>query len=213
LQRSIISGHIRTTQPHRGQQIELVVCSSSLGWWDVVNTETLYAITAKKYILGDELMEAKEITLPIFHVVGLQIEANLKELESNLGRETYQSLVSRKDEIQNKKNGNVILIQIYPMKPNFNPQIDRFTQILCFEISEPSVVPPGMILHVVPENKYVTCTHKGLESELSRTYDYVYGKWIRETGNEPKGYDFEIWDERYKPESPDNEIDLFVALK
>jgi AraC family transcriptional regulator len=33
------------------------------------------------------------------------------------------------------------------------------------------------------------------------------------TGNEPKNYDFEIWDERYQPESPDNEIDLYIALK
>lgn len=70
-----------------------------------------------------------------------------------------------------------------------------------------------MIGHAVGESKYVTYTHQGLESELSRSYDYVYGQWIRETGNEPKDYDFEIWDERYKPESLENEIDLFVALK
>lgn len=158
-------------------------------------------------------MEAREITMPLFHVVGFKIEANLKELESNLGKETYQSLISRKDDIQNKKNENVILIQIYPMKPNFNPQVDRFTQIFCYEVTDHSDVPAGMILHVVPENKYVTYTHKGLESELSRSYDYVYGQWMTETGNEPNGYDFEIWNERYKPESPDNEITMFIALR
>ena len=158
-------------------------------------------------------MEAKVITKPHFQVVGFKIEANLKELESNLGKQTYHSLIARKDEIQNKKNDHVILIQIYPMKQNFNPAIDRFTQILCYEVSEPSVAPSGMVLHAVPESKYVTVTHKGLESELGRTYDYVYGQWIVETDNESMGYDFEIWDERYKPESPDNEIDLFIALK
>lgn len=36
---------------------------------------------------------------------------------------------------------------------------------------------------------------------------------MSETGNEPKNYDFEIWDERYQLESPDNEIDLYIALK
>ncbi len=158
-------------------------------------------------------MEAKVITLPLFHVVGYKIEANIKEFESGLGKNIYHSLIERKDEIQNKKNENVILMQIYPMKSDFNPQVDRFTQILCYEVSKQGDVPLNMISHAVTESKYVTYTHKGLESELSRTYDYVYGQWIRETGNEPKDYDFEIWDERYKPESRDNEIDLFVALK
>jgi AraC family transcriptional regulator len=166
----------------------------------------------KKHLNGGDFMEPKVITLPLFHVVGYRIEANLKELESDLGRNTYQSLIVRKDEIQNKKNENVILMQIYPMKPNFNPQVDRFTQILCYEISEPGHIPSEMISHSIHESKYVTYTHKGLESGLSRTYDYVYGQWIRETGNKPKGYDFEVWDERYKPESHDNEIDLYVAL-
>lgn len=103
-------------------------------------------------------------------------------------------------------------MQIYPARPNFNPQLDSFTHILCYEASKPGDVPLDMIGHAVADSKYVTYTHQGLESELSHSYDYVYGL-IRETGNEPKDYDFEIWDERYKPESLENEIDLFVALK
>ncbi|HEY2494049.1 MAG TPA: effector binding domain-containing protein [Paenibacillus sp.] len=158
-------------------------------------------------------MEAKVITLPLFHVVGYRIESNIKEFESGLGKNIYHSLIERKDEIQNRKNENVILMQIYPIRSDFNPQVDNFTNILCYEVSKQGDVPVNMISHAVTESKYVTYTHKGLESELSRSYDYVYGQWFRETGNEPKDYDFEIWDERYKPESPDNEIDLFVALK
>jgi predicted transcriptional regulator YdeE len=158
-------------------------------------------------------MEAKVITLPLFHVVGYRIEANIKEFESGLGKNTYHSLIERKDEIQNRKNENVILMQIYPMRSDFNPQVDNFTNILCYEVSKQGDVPLNMIRHAVTESKYVTYTHMGLESELSGSYDYVYGQWIRETGNEPKDYDFEIWDERYKPKSRDNEIDLFVALK
>ncbi|GGF80784.1 hypothetical protein GCM10010912_27400 [Paenibacillus albidus] len=158
-------------------------------------------------------MEAKVITLPPFYVVGYKIEADVKEFESGLGKNTYHSLVEGKDKILNKKNENVILMQIYPMKPDFNPQVDSFTHILCYEVSHHGDIPLNMVSHAVTESKYVTYTHKGLESELSRSYDYLYGQWIIETGNEPKDYDFEIWDERYKPESLDNEIDLFIALK
>lgn len=158
-------------------------------------------------------MEAKEVKLPDFKVVGFRIEANLDEFESGIGKNTYDSLISRKDEILSKKNENVILMQIYPMKPGFNPRIDRFTQLFCYEVKEDDLVPSGMVSHQVPESKYVTYTHKGLESELGRSYDYLYDQWMCEHGHEPKGYDFEIWDERYKPESSDNEIDMFVALR
>lgn len=158
-------------------------------------------------------MEAKEVTLPAFTVVGFKIEANLDELESGIGKHTFESLISRKAEILAKKNENVILMQIYPMKPEFNPRVDRFTQLFCYEVNESDAVPSGMVSHQVPESKYAFYTHQGLESELGRSYDYVYGQWLREHGYEPKGYDFEIWDERYKPESPDNEIDMYVALR
>jgi len=158
-------------------------------------------------------LEAREILLPGFTVVGYKIEANLDEIEAGLGKQTYDALISSKDEIANQTNGNVILIQIYPMKPGFHPRVDRFTQIFGYEVASADRVPAEMIQYTVPESKYVTYTHQGLESELGITYDYLYGKWIRETGNEPRGYDFEIWDDRYKPDSPSNEIDVFVALK
>lgn len=158
-------------------------------------------------------MEAKELKLPEFTVVGFRIEVNLDELESGIGKNAYDSLISRKDEILFKKNENVILMQIYPMKPGFNPRVDRFTQIFGYEVNEGDTIPSGMIGHQVSESNYVTYTHRGLESELGGSYDYLYGQWMREHGREPKGYDFEIWDERYKPESSDNLIDIYVALR
>lgn len=158
-------------------------------------------------------MEPKEISLPPFHVVGIAVEGNLKELESGLGQRAYQSLLAAKDLIENRKHDHVMLLQMYPMKLGFNAQVDRFTQMFCYEVTEPANFPEPMLSYTIPESKYVKYTHKGLEKELSRSYDYVYGRWMRETGNEPKGYDFEVWDERYKPESEENEIDMYVALK
>ncbi len=160
-------------------------------------------------------MEAKEVKLPKFTVVGFRIEATLNELESGEGKNIYDSLKSRKDEILYKKNEDIIFMQIYPMTPGFNPRIDRFTQLFCYVVnkSDTDSVPSGMMSHQVPESTYVTYTHKGLESELGRSYDYLYGQWIREHGYEPKGYDFEVWGERYKPDSTDNEIDMFVAFR
>ncbi|GGO08360.1 GyrI-like domain-containing protein [Saccharibacillus kuerlensis] len=158
-------------------------------------------------------MEAKEVVLPEFAVVGLKIEGNLEEFNAGLAKDTYHSLKSKMNEIPNRKNEKVIMIQIYPMKPGFDPVKDRFTQIMGYEVTDESVVPEGMIRHSIPESKYATCTHKGLEADIGQTYDSLYGEWIRSRGSEPKGYDFEVWDERYQPESEQNEIDMFVALR
>jgi len=159
------------------------------------------------------MMVVREVTLPAFRIVGVRIEANLDELESGIGKEAYETLLSRKDEISGKNHDHVILMQIYPMKPGFNPRVDRFTQIFGYDAAPSDLTPADLFQHVVPESNYATYTHKGLESELGRSYDYLYGTWVREAGKEPRGYDFEIWDERYRPESPDNEIDMYVALK
>ena len=55
------------------------------------------------YLLGGYYMEAREIRLPAFTVVGYQIEANLDELEAGLGKQAYNLLISSKDEIPDKK--------------------------------------------------------------------------------------------------------------
>ncbi|MET3697256.1 predicted transcriptional regulator YdeE [Bacillus oleivorans] len=149
-----------------------------------------------------------------FTIVGYSFKANLKEIEEQeLGKKTLHRLKDNQMLISNKLADEVLLIQIYDMKLNFNPYVDPFTQIIGYKVKDGSNVPDGMIVHQVPENNYVTCTHKGLEAELYKTYDYLYGKWLAENSYSPAGYDFEVWDERYKPEEHENEIDVYVALK
>lgn len=146
--------------------------------------------------------------------MGYHFEANLREIEEgNLDKKTLAKLQEHADLFENKQGNHVYLVQIYPMKENFNALEDRFTQIIGYEVSEPSNVPEGAILHTLEENFYVKYTHRGLESDLYKTYDFLYGKWIVDNGYVTIGYDAELWDERYKPYDPNNEIDLFVAVK
>lgn len=159
-------------------------------------------------------MNASLVKQESFTIVGYSYKANLKEIEEQqLGQKTLQRLKDHKELIPHKLGDEVFLFQLYDMKPNFNPHVDPFTQIIGYKVTAANSVPEGMIAHIVPDNHYVTATHKGLESELYRTYDYLYGKWMGENSYSPIGYDFEVWDERYKPEEHDNEIDVYIALK
>ncbi|WP_373230755.1 GyrI-like domain-containing protein [Cohnella sp.] len=160
-------------------------------------------------------MEPLIINLDAFNVVGVSFIANLQEIEEGkLGKKAFESMKERVDEVVGRSSDSIYLIQIYPMKPNFNPHVDRFTQIIGYAVSASVVseAPLDMIRHTVPANRYVRSTHIGLESELGRTYEFLYGKYIGQLGTHPIGYDFELWDSRYKPESSDNEIDVHIAI-
>ena len=104
-------------------------------------------------------------------------------------------------------------MQMYPMNEDFNAKVDKFTNLIGYEVTSLENVPSEMKSHGVPDSQYMTCTHRGIESEIGDTYDYIYGQWICENGLKTKDYDFEIWDLRYQPESASNEIDIYVALR
>lgn len=158
-------------------------------------------------------MSARVVTKKAFTIVGYQIKANLQEIEEQgLGKQTLARLKENVELVKNKVGEQIILVQVYDMKPDFDPMVDPFTQIIGYEISEVEDVQEDMTIHTVPENNYVTATHKGLEAELPRTYNYLYGTWMTMNHFQPVGYDFEIWDKRYKPEKPENEIDVYVAI-
>ncbi|MED3571079.1 GyrI-like domain-containing protein [Cytobacillus praedii] len=159
-------------------------------------------------------MEPKVMKKDTFHVIGYQFDANLREIEEgDLGKKTLARLQENAEGILNKCGNHIYLIQLYPMKEDFNALEDSFTQIIGYEVFNAGHVPRGAILHTIPENFYVTYTHQGPEAELYKTYDYLYGKWLGENGYAPIRYDMERWDERYKPNDSDNEIDVFIAVQ
>lgn len=159
-------------------------------------------------------MQPKIIKKAAFHVIGYSIVANLQEInEKKLGKQTLAKLKENAANIKHKSSDDIYLIQLYPMKEDFNANKDAFTQIIGYEVSEIEDIPEEAIHHHVPAHEYVLYTHQGLESDLHKTYDYLYGEWLEENNYWPVGYDFERWDERYKPEDPSNEIDLYVAVE
>jgi predicted transcriptional regulator YdeE len=163
--------------------------------------------------LGEKKVETRIVTLAAFHIVGYRIEATVEELEAGLRQSHYDKLIEKKGEIKHRKNDQVLLMQIYPSHEGFDAKVDPFTHVLCYEVDKLEGVPSEMITHHVPARSYVTCTHRGLESDIGDTYDYIYGRWLVDAGHVPECYDFEIWDERYQPESVNNEIDVYVALQ
>lgn len=159
-------------------------------------------------------MEPQVMKKAAFQVVGYRFEVNLQEIKNDhIVKNAIVKLKEQANEISNRMGEHIYLIQIYPIKENFDAMVDRFISIIGYEVSEVGSRPADTFVQSVPENMYAFYTHYGLEEELDKAYDYLYGRWMEEHGYESLGYDLERWDERYKPEEPDNEIDMFIAIK
>lgn len=75
-------------------------------------------------------------------------------------------------------------------------------------------IPKGMVSLEVPPQKYAVVTHKGTLDNLKKTYQYIYGKWLKESGNEfSPTAELEWYDERFKLGQEDSELDLYIPIK
>lgn len=148
---------------------------------------------------------------PHTHIVGLSIVTSLREAEEKLTvKNMEEEFRTRAAEISNRVGTETYLVQVYPNEP-FTHET-RYKVIIGVKVEVLEKIPQGMIGHTLPAGPYAKVTHHGPESELYKTYDYI-NTWIPKSGRRNGGHDFEIWDERYKPESPDNVIDLHVAVR
>jgi len=158
-----------------------------------------------------KLIEPVVVAQPEFYVTGITIAGTLQEIEQQLGEQAKETLLAREEEIINRLDQTLYLIQLFPKeKPEYRPEVDAVTQIIGFKVPVIEHVPEGMICHTVPGNQYVVYTHRGPESELRETYNYLYGSWMKDTNHQPQGYHYEVWEDRVQPGS---EIDIFIALQ
>lgn len=115
---------------------------------------------------------------------------------------------------------DVINSGCYGVADNMDSEINNFDETVACEVSSFKEIPEGMITKIIPKQKYLVFTHKGIlftetgESKLEKTYEYIYGKLLPTLEFEvDKEFNFELYDERYKGNSPESEFDIYVPIK
>ncbi|QHT61213.1 AraC family transcriptional regulator [Paenibacillus lycopersici] len=76
-----------------------------------------------------------------------------------------------------------------------------------------SEVPEGMSMYPIPAGQYAGVTHRGPVSKINETFEKLTD-WLGANHYEP--FDvvcFEVYDERFKHEQDDSELDMFIQLK
>ncbi len=91
---------------------------------------------------------------------------------------------------------------------------DEMLYIACTHVRNPNEHPEGMTSATIPAGKYALFTHRGPVENIGQTINYLYASWLPKSDYTlRKAPHLEIYDERFKPKSPESEIDVCVPIK
>lgn len=81
------------------------------------------------------------------------------------------------------------------------------------EVADGKKIPDGVKIHKVPAGYYAVFEHHGSIDSIDKTYEYIYGRWMFESGQKPAQQDmFEIYDERFQPGSEESVVEIWVPV-
>jgi AraC family transcriptional regulator len=134
-----------------------------------------------------------------FRVVG--IECPLSPAEAS---KVWHRFIQRVNEISNRTDSQICL----GICNDLNQQY-----IACVEVNSFEIIPEGMVSLVVPRNEYAIFKHRGSILRIRESFQEI-GTWLFENNyrgmNKPPF--FELYDEKYKGESDDSELYIYMVL-
>jgi predicted transcriptional regulator YdeE len=152
----------------------------------------------------EDNMEPRIIERAAFTVIGLQLRS--KNAENEIPR-LWATLDARCGEIKNRVPDRVA----YGISANVDAESGEFDYIAGFEISSTEDVPEGMVAFEVPGGRYAVCATT--LAKIGETFQSAYHSWLPQLGEEPSGgLEFERYDERFDPQDPNSEFDLYLPL-
>ncbi|HTG70371.1 MAG TPA: effector binding domain-containing protein [Candidatus Udaeobacter sp.] len=144
-------------------------------------------------------LEREEIRL-----VGFSITESLNAvLESKIIGSLREDLEKRMNEIENRKGSGIYLIQIYPYDGHWTHHVP-YQHVIGFEVTSYGEISNEMITHTVPSGRYIKIIHKGAESKISATYEFINNTY----GCRP--IDIEYWHDIHALESEAAQIDIYI---
>lgn len=118
--------------------------------------------------------------------------------------EAWPALFARIDQIPGRVNRSETLGVI--------PR-DEYGYLAGVETALSSKVPEGMSSYIIPAGEYAYLRHKGPLSQINETFEELIA-WLRK--NDYEQFDvvcFDVYDERFKGEQPESEIDMYIQIK
>lgn len=171
----------------------------------------LLALVFTSYSQASDFMEPKIVDLDEFNIIGIQVVGS--PVDGSFGT-TWPVLFERHSEITSKVGMKTSYgVQSYS-KELMKSGVWKYTAGL--ETTNAKNIPEGMSIISIPSNQYAVFEYKGaISSELGKKFEYIYKKWLPESGYILAGqYDFEKYDARFKgPKNPESILEIYVPVK
>ncbi len=125
----------------------------------------------------------------------------------------WQSFMPRVHEIKNAKSP-VNLGVCYEVPAGESSRPDECMYMAATEVTEFVDVPKGMEAFTIPAGEYAVFTHKGALENFEHTMNYIYGSWLPKSGKKLRhAPDMEWYDQRFKLNEADSEIDVYIPVE
>jgi AraC family transcriptional regulator len=100
----------------------------------------------------------------------------------------------------------------YGVCANYDQTSHEFDYLAAMEVNSADDIPKGMECLDVPEATYAvfTCTLP----TIGEIYAYIYATWLPQSGHRRTGGpEFELYDERFSPEDPSSEMEIYIPIE
>ena len=152
-------------------------------------------------------MQPKIITKPAFMVMGTKYVGRNQNQEIS---QMWGALNPRYGEIPVVKDSNAYGL-CYTIE---NAEEGVFEYVAGFEVTRADNLPEGMVVRMVPEQKYAVFEHRGSLKSLGETYQNIYQVWLPQSGLKIAApFDMEVYTDEFKDFSPDSVFYIYVPVK
>jgi len=170
----------------------------------VLLTEKILNMKEGINVMKPEIVEKEGFTL-----VGMKYEGKNDNGEIPL---LWYNFFLRLKEIKNRVNNSVSYgYDTWTEKIN---ETGEFTYIAGVEVEDDTCVPEDMVCIKVPGNKYAVFTMDSIIEDVGKTVGEIYSKWLPEAGLQlADNYDFEYYNENFKPNDENSKLYFYVPIK
>jgi AraC family transcriptional regulator len=124
----------------------------------------------------------------------------------------WQKFMPNLHKIKNAKS-TVNLGVCYEVPKNELTRSDECMYMAATEVTSFEDVPEGMETFTIPAGEYAVFTHKGPLEDFEKTMGFIYGSWLPTSGKKIRhAPDLEWYDQRFKLNEADSEIDVYIPV-
>lgn len=145
------------------------------------------------------------------YVAGIHGVASINDIYS-----LWQRFIDVADTIPNKHHSGRTFGICEQLQETHTLNYDMdLSEVIGLEVTCYDNLPDGIVAKTIPAGKYAVFTHRGLISEIRKTYEYIWGTWVLLTKEVlDKRGDFELYDKRFLGrDNEQSEMDIYIPLK